>query len=428
MILSRPQIVEEADTICVSCQVKLEAANHEFPDTLWFRFPKVYSEFVTERCDGFAVSLLPLAMALGENLQIRGAISPRLLWGMEEYQRIQTAWKPTPFRKIGIVADELKEAHVEPAPLGVGCTFSGGVDSFYTLLNHLSENESNSSYRISHCVMINGFEWLDADLDNTGAFLNIHQAYEPIMEKYGLQLIVVRTNFRLFISMVILKQSFAAHVTVPALILGRLFSCFLVAGSYRFDEFYRDGSHPIIDHLISTETLETVHDAGEVTRIQKTEVISRWEVTYSTLRVCFSITEIGEYTGSIENCCRCEKCIRTIAMLDLVGKLHRYKTFPKPLRHRDILMCWYAAKGRRIFAWQIIRHAWQVGRIGVSISFGVAVLLSSTIYALATLARRMHRRFKGWLPAYENFVRLHFPQLWIKLEESSPRRKLHIKS
>ena len=61
-------------------------------------FPgKKYAYAVTERSDGFIVGLLLTAMKLKENIKVAGAVSPRLAFGIEEWQRVFNRWEPETF-------------------------------------------------------------------------------------------------------------------------------------------------------------------------------------------------------------------------------------------------------------------------------------------------------------------------------------------
>src|SRR5262249_8057867 len=85
------------------------------------------------------------------------------------------------------------------------------------------------------------------------------------------------------------------------------------------------GSHPVLDHLWSTETTELVHDGCEATRIAKARQVAASEVALGSLRVCWENRD-GAY-----NCGRCEKCIRTMINLLVAGALDRCPTFPRSL-------------------------------------------------------------------------------------------------
>jgi len=418
MKVFRPWIHEDGDDVVVSARVEVDSARTELPSELWFAFPSSYREHLTDHLNGFAVALLPLAMTLGEDLRMEGVLSPRLLRGMEEYQRIQCAWRPTPFKAVGIEPDQLQPAGLGPLETGVACSFSGGVDSSYTVWRHLPENEPNRRYRISHCLMINGFD-ADSDVENAGHFSRIQKSIEPMLEDLGLHLVVCRTNYMSFSDPNILKQSFGAMVTAPALVLGRLFSCFFVPASYRFDEFCRDGSHLMIDHLLSTESMETVHDSSHLIRPEKTATISNWSATHATLRVCFNATGYREDTKSIVNCGRCEKCIRTMKTLEMSGSLEKYTTFSRTPSHLDVWMCYFGSKGARLHAREIMSQAWKARRMDIWLDYCIAIAISLAIKLPRDFIQRLHLILEERSESYAEGVRRVLPRLrrrahWIR--------------
>jgi hypothetical protein len=81
-----------------------------------------------------ALGLLP-AMTAGHRLRLPDAVSPRLLSAVPEIQNIYRAWDRDRFERVAVEAKVREAKPGTPAP-GVGCFFSGGVDSFYTLLKH----------------------------------------------------------------------------------------------------------------------------------------------------------------------------------------------------------------------------------------------------------------------------------------------------
>lgn len=418
MRVSRPTITENGAEICVSARVEVNSAKSKLPDELWFRFPIDYKEYVTEQLNGFAVALLPLAMTLGEDLHIEGVLSPRLLRGMEEYQRIQCAWKPTTLRPVKIEYDQLQAAELMAQKSGVGSSFSAGIDSFDTLWRHLPENEPIREYRITHTLMINGFD-ADTDINNEGHFLGIQKVIEPMMERHGIELIICRTNYGYFSDPNILKPCFGAMITAPALVLGRLFSCFFVPSSYRFDEFFRDGSHLMIDHLMSTESMETIHEGSYLQRPQKTANVAGWSETYPLLRVCFNKTGYRDDTASIANCSRCEKCVRTMTTLKILGKLDKYTTFSKTPGHLDVWKCYYGHKGSRIHAREVMALAWKSGKLGIWIDYCIAISVSLITQIPRQSFRRIHLFLEERSEFYAVTIRRLFPRLrrrayWIR--------------
>jgi len=414
----KPKITEDGGEVCVSARVEVNSARTELPNELWFRFPIDYKDHVTDHLNGFVVALFPLAMTLGEDLYMEGALSPRLLRGMEEYQRIQCAWKPTFFKPVSIYPDQLQAAEVDSVEPGVGCSFSGGVDSFLTLSRHLPQNEPIPEYRITHCLIINGFD-ADSDIKNEGHFSRIQESIDPVMLSHGLELIVCRTNYASFSDPNILKQSFAAMVTAPALVLERLFSCFFLPASYRFDEFFRDGSNLLFDHLIGTESMETIHESSHLKRPEKTAIVSNWSASYSALRVCFNSLEYQEDTGSVMNCSRCEKCVRTMKTLEILGKLDKYTTFSRKPGHFDVWKCYYGDRGRLIHGREIMSQAWKAGRLDIWIDYCIAIGLSMVIKIPRSILRGIHLSLEERSEFYAVQIRRMFPRLrkrayWIK--------------
>ncbi len=404
MIVDEPRVTTTANEVRVEAAVDLERGGAGRPPSLWFVFPRAYEEHVTDRADAFAVALLPLAMSLGERLRVRGTLSYRLAAGMREYQRIQSAWKPDLFRQVEVESDGLCSVRRGEVAGAVGASFSGGVDSFHTLWSHLPENEPYEPFRVTHCLMINGFDE-DSDLADTGRFRSIARLYEPMMDACGLQLVVVRTNLLEMVGYGIKAQAFAAMIAAPALALGGLFARHFIASGCKFTTMglYPDGSHLMLDHVLSTETMETVHDDAHLTRVEKTVALSRWPETYDRLRVCYHATGVQERRAAIANCCACEKCLRTMVTLDLAGALDRYGSFPRPLRRRDVRNADCAAAGRDLFAREVLEWAAKAGRRDVVWDMRVALFKSlwvkEKIRAVARASSRLETRSRRYAAA-----------------------------
>ena len=407
MIVGDPRVAVAGDDVTVAADVTLEGparppdGGRSYPPVLYFSFPRAFGPFVSGRADGFAAALLPLAMRRGERLRLHGGLSCRLAQGLRDYQRIQATWKPDFFTVVPLECDGITSRSPDGGSGAVGGAFSGGVDSFHTLWTHLAANEACSPYAITHSLMINGFDE-DSDLGGTGRFRALQGVYEPMMAGLGLTLLVVRTNLRRFIDPWILEQAFGAAVIAPALALGELFSRFYLPSSGAFVVYAdaRDGGHPMLDHLLSTETMETVHDGGHLSRVEKTVALSRWPATYDRLRVCFRPTVVRPETREVVNCCACEKCLRTMAALEAAGALSRYTCFPQPLTRRRIRSTDCRRPAARFFADETIRYARNAGRRDVARDLRLAVLLSTTVRPwaarLAAVSHAIERRSKPY--------------------------------
>jgi hypothetical protein len=84
------------------------------------------------------------------------------------------------------------------------------------------------------------------------------------------------------------------------------------------------GSHPMLDPLFSSAAIEVRHGEACVTRPEKLRALSDWPEGMEALQVCVmqGILPPGQV-----NCGRCEKCLRTLLGLVVLGRLDRAPTF-----------------------------------------------------------------------------------------------------
>jgi hypothetical protein len=243
-------------------------------------------------------------------------------------------------RPVRIVPDGMRDASYPAAtevcaadvhaerPAGiVGCAgikkvaafFSLGVDSFYTLLKNLNAEKGDG--RISHLISVHGF---DVPLENQELFAKVAAGVQTVADELGLRAIFVSTNLRA------LSNRFSgwgryqhgAALASVGLCLQRLFRRIYIGSGTTYADAFPWGSHPLTDPLWSTESLQFSFDGAEASRVQKIKwQVAQSDVALAHLRVCW------ENRGNRYNCCRCEKCLRTMLNLHVAGALHRCKTF-----------------------------------------------------------------------------------------------------
>lgn len=392
MIIGKPRITEENGEICASARVVFETPGIDAPEMLWFKFHKSYADYVSDRADGFVTALLPSAMSIGESIVAEGTVSPRLAYGIREYQSCQSLWWPHCFT---IVETRFGDVRPSPPAIGaVGVAVSGGIDSFYSAWQHMPANETLADYRLTHGLIINGFDF-DVDLQETGRFKRTFATYEPVMRRAGIELLTVRSNMRLFRMAAKgragLLLSLEAPITGAVMVLGNLFSRFFLPGaeSYATAGVFPSGGHPIITHLLGTESLQMLADGFDSSRNEKTAAITQWPDTYDTLRVCWRPVVFNDKTGLIENCCRCEKCTRTMLALDLLGYLSKYRTFPEPLTRRGIWRTDIVSHDTTMFYDDNMKLARAEGRHDRALDMRIALARSHGKRVLKGLRRRL---------------------------------------
>jgi hypothetical protein len=268
--------------------------------------------------DAFLAALLMPAMSSGEELVIEAPVSRRLLRSARTVMHIYSAWwdhlRPVRIRagagRAGITCQG-----------EVGLFFTTGVDCFYSLLKDVEYEEDPLHEPITHLPFAN-FEQQSGD-----DYERLVDRLRRVAEGVGRRPLVVDTNVRSLTAPAAYWPDYhgAALSSVALALQGLLGRCLIAAS----DEYRRHpppwGSHPILDHLWSTESLEIVHDGAEATRMEKVERrLAGCSLALENLSVCWR-------SKPAHNCGVCEKCLRTMIAFELAGALGKCETLPNTL-------------------------------------------------------------------------------------------------
>jgi hypothetical protein len=256
-------------------------------------------------------------MITGSRLELPGKVSSRLLSAVPKIQDIYFRWGAEhwnmEFRRVPVDA-EARNGSADRGS-GVACFFSGGVDSFYTLLKRRDE--------VTHLIFVHGF---DISLTNEALRTQATNTAREVATELGKPLIEVETNLRSFSDPLIgWGEYFGSAVASVALLFQHLFGKVIIPASHNYADLFPHGSHPLLDPLWSTERTDIEHDGCEATRIDKAAYISRYDLAMKRLRVCW------QNPNSAYNCGHCEKCIRTMVNLRAAEALELCKTLPNNL-------------------------------------------------------------------------------------------------
>ena len=265
-----------------------------------------------------ALTLFP-AMRAGVELQVGGGVSKRVLGNLPELQELIHTWMPDHFQPVPVTGAVPVEKKNRGATR-VGSFFSGGVDGWYTLLKHRDE--------ITDLILVWGF---DIPLDKSVLFDQVRQNAQRVADEMGKNLVVVKTNLREVIDpLVAWKWMHGLAIAAVANALSGEFQRIYISTSQWHGHQPANGSHLQLDPLWSPESLELVHEGLEATRLEKIHQVAQHDIALQTLRVCY-LNLWGAY-----NCGRCEKCLRTMVALQIVGALERCTTFRGPIDTRRI--------------------------------------------------------------------------------------------
>lgn len=329
MRLNTVTVGTTADTVRLSAQV--ESGRQNGPFELYFEYPIEYEAFVSPSPDAFAVAMLVPAMIAGEPLEIVPPLSPRLLFHLPRIRDIFHAWHPEFVRsEIRAVAspDDARPTGTQAATF-----FSGGVDSFYTLLKYRGGREALPS-PLTHIIFMRG---LEKPLDFLKGVEASQQLVQKIAAEAGVRCIVGESNLRTYFDADWLNVYCGSGLSATALSLAGGFSHVCIPSTYSYRDPVSIGSTPLVDERFSTERVQVVHDGAELPRADKLARILEWDrdLVLNHLRVC-----VMNFGGAY-NCCECRKCIRTLMPLRALGVLEDAVTFPnKSMTHWPEL-AWY---------------------------------------------------------------------------------------
>ena len=192
----------------------------------------------------------------------------------------------------------------------IGQCFSGGVDSFHSLLKGDHDPDC--------LVFIDGFDIALKDTIRSAAF---QASLQDITGQLGKRAITVRTNLRehsLF-ARSSWERGHGAALASVGLILSAELSELVIPSSYAYAHAAPWGSHWDTDPLWSLPgRITIVHDDASASRRQKVAAIAAEPLVQQHLRVCW------QNKSASGNCSRCEKCVRTMVLLALTGELKHY--------------------------------------------------------------------------------------------------------
>lgn len=288
---------------------------------LWYQVEKQYADYlVRENSDAFLVALLVLAMKRGEDIFIDGAISEKLLYNLTNYyMRIIISIIPS-LHIVKITPEGIRKEKLENAKPFVGTGFSGGIDSFCLIGDHLL-GQTLPSYKVTHLIF-----------NNVGSHgSGMHRLFEerrqrllPLVNQWDIPLVSIDSNLDAILEINFERTLLLRNVSA-VLALQKMFSKYLFASSYKYEDCYvgkakHDArADPFTVHLLSTETTECISAGCQYSRVEKTVRVAEIEASYKYLDVCVSPDAGG-------NCSQCFKCCRTLLTLELIGKLSNYSS------------------------------------------------------------------------------------------------------
>lgn len=314
--IGAPRVSHDEGYTEVSVQVR---APLSLPETLWFRVSG-HRHVSPEAATGAAVLALVMpAMRAGIPIRTSSAMGSALRESL--VNEVMPALRQVN-SDLSVVALDATDALFTPLPeRGVITPLSGGVDSFYVLWQEgLLPTSPTSGSRVT--------DFLFANTGNhRGSFPLFHSRVRRAQvraQQLGLPLTVVDSNVEDFYppSLEFIRSSTLRNAAA-AYLLSDSMSSLLYASTYARTDVVAMGrketsvADAVILPALSFARFSFESGGADAHRIEKLEVIAPDPVVQAGLDVCVGM-------GFQGNCSTCWKCRRTLAGLELFGRIEEF--------------------------------------------------------------------------------------------------------
>ncbi|MEW9501063.1 peptidase [Jeotgalibacillus marinus] len=190
--------------------------------------------------------------------------------------------------------------------------FSGGLDALATFIRIKDKQP----------LLITEYGWHKEDIKESDVWNQDKKHVVDFAKNYGLDNILIHSNYGTFMNAQVIDRDFLkklgdswwhglhhslAIISAAIPIAFKLkVECIYIASSYFEGYKAKCASDPTIDNEIKFASGRVFHDGYDIHRQEKVKVVVDYSLNnnqHINLRVCF----LNE-----ENCCNCEKCVRTI--------------------------------------------------------------------------------------------------------------------
>lgn len=274
-------------------------------EPLWFESDDV---LLDDGPEALASATLLAAALGGRGLDIAQPVARTWVDNVERLLTTAAEWWDVPV----VVPEGPTVDEPRPRADGVALCFTGGVDSFHTLLCGQPTPDV--------LAFVHGY---DVDLTDEPRMAGWDQDLRHVADAVGADPVVIRTNLRahpVHAGRHWPTVHGGALAAVGHLLADRAGTMLISSGapaSYQV----RWGSHEELDPLWSSDRVGFVHEGGDHSRLAKVRAIVDSPLVQRSLRVCW------ENRTAVGNCSRCDKCVLTMVLVAIAGAADRVEVF-----------------------------------------------------------------------------------------------------
>ena len=262
----------------------------------------------------FLCNVLPIAWLLDAEIRVK-TVDKSFYESIPEFKNGYINMYPKIDFKGKLIADEIIENKYDTETKNRLTFFSGGVDSFNTLVNHADEKP-----------VLMTLWGADVPFGDITGWNNVKLHIEKTAAQFGVKYCCIKSNFRKFLnegslSRLVEKKAgdkwwhgfqHGIGLIGHAAPLAYLFNSDVVyiASTFAAKDAGKVtcASDPTIDNFVRFADSRVIHDGGDSTRPDKIRNIIGYcgkQNKNIKLRVCWQ-------SSGGKNCCKCEKCYRTV--------------------------------------------------------------------------------------------------------------------
>lgn len=322
VFIDRPDVVSSNGTHRVSVRIDGQPLWFESSDTT-----------LVPSVEAFATALLVPSLRLGRRLEVREPVCPVWFENQRQAARLVTSWWDFPqldSPQVAAADTSLAPVSQSSASTTESCAtnphrahtalcFTGGVDSFYTLLH--------AQPQADRLVFALGY---DVDLRDRALVRTAERTVRAAAAEMGKRALVITSNLRRHPTFRVesWERTHGSALGAIGHLLSDQVSLLQISASQPYGSSTLWGSRWDLDPLFASSRLAIQHFGAEYIRTQKLWQIAHEPIVRKHLRVCW-VRHRGD-----GNCGRCEKCVRTMLVLETCGQLEHYPT----LGRRDELI------------------------------------------------------------------------------------------
>lgn len=279
---------------------------------MWFESPDLD---LAPTSEAFGSAFLLPAAAGGRGLALESPVSGIWLNGAAQILGFAAAWWGYRARAPNATARTDLTIRTPNRREQTALCFSGGVDSFYSLLR-----------RPGGVDLIVAGHGLDIPLADLPRMARFEASVREVAATLGIRSAIVRTNVREHpdFSGVSWERTHGGALAAIGHLLGASARRLVISSSAARADAHPWGSHWQLDPLWGTGRLSVEHFGDSIRRGEKLAAIGSEPLVHRHLRVCWANRD------DRLNCSRCEKCIRTEVVLAMYGMLDRFEVFDSP--------------------------------------------------------------------------------------------------